>query len=47
MGSKTNPRPFLPTFIDEQVHQEQVDDFVEQMAQCTREYYGLDMIIQR
>jgi hypothetical protein len=24
-----------------------VDDFVEQMAPCTKEYYGLDMIIQR
>jgi hypothetical protein len=24
-----------------------VDDFVEQMAQCNKEYYGLDMIIQR
>jgi hypothetical protein len=47
MGSKDNPRPYLPTFTDEQVQQEQVDDFVEQMAQCTREYYGLDMIIQR
>jgi hypothetical protein len=35
MGSKANPRPYLPTFTDEQVQQEQVDDFVEQMAQCT------------
>jgi hypothetical protein len=24
-----------------------VDDFVEKMTQCTREYHGLDMIIQR
>jgi hypothetical protein len=24
-----------------------VDDFVEQMAQCTREYHELDMMIQR
>jgi hypothetical protein len=47
MGSRDNPRPYLPTFTDEQVQQEQVDDFVEQMAQCTKEYYGLDMIIQR
>jgi hypothetical protein len=47
VGSRMNPRSFFPTFTDEQVQQEQVDDFVEKMAQCTREYYGLDMIIQR
>ena len=47
MGSRANPRPYLPTFTDEHVQQEQVDDFVEQMAQCTREYHGLDMMIQR
>jgi hypothetical protein len=47
MGSRANPRPYLPTFTDGQVQQEQVDDFVEQMAQCTKEYYGLDMLIQR
>ena len=47
MGSKANPRPYLPTFTDEQVQQEQVDDFVKQIARCTKEYYGLDMIIQR
>jgi hypothetical protein len=32
MGSRANPRPYFPTFIDEQVQQEQVDDFVEKMA---------------
>jgi hypothetical protein len=47
MGSRANPRPYLPAFTDGQVQQEHVDDFVEQMAQCTKEYYGLDMIIQR
>ena len=47
MGSRANPRPYFPTFTDEQMQQEHVDDFVEQMAQCTKEYYGLDMIIQR
>ena len=29
MGSRANPRPYLPTFTDEQMQQEQVDDFVE------------------
>jgi hypothetical protein len=29
MGSRANPRPYLPTFTDGQVQQEQVDDFVE------------------
>jgi hypothetical protein len=47
MGSRATPRPYLPTFTDEQVQHEQVDDFVEQMAQCTREYHDLDMMIQR
>jgi hypothetical protein len=47
MGSRANPRPYFPTLTEEQMQQEQVDDFVEQMAQCTKEYYGLDMIIQR
>jgi hypothetical protein len=47
IGSRTTPRPYLPTFTDEQVQHEQVDDFVEQMAQCTKEYHELDMMIQR
>jgi hypothetical protein len=47
MGSRANPRPYFPTFTDEHVQHEQVDDFVEKMDQCTREYHGLDMIIQR
>jgi hypothetical protein len=47
MGSRANPRPYFPTFTDEQVQQEQVDDFVEQMAQCTKDYYDPDMIIHR
>jgi hypothetical protein len=47
MGSRANPIPYFPTFTNEQVQQEQVDDFVEKMAQFTKEYYGLDMIIQR
>jgi hypothetical protein len=47
MGSRANPGPYMPTFIDEQVQQEHVDDFVEQMAQCTKEYYNLDMVIQK
>jgi hypothetical protein len=29
MGSRAKPRSYLPTFTDEQVHQEQVDEFVE------------------
>jgi hypothetical protein len=47
MGRRANPRPYMPMFIDEQVKQEQVDDFVEKMARCTKEYYGLDMVIQK
>jgi hypothetical protein len=45
MGSRDNPRPYLPMFTDGQVQQEQVDDFLEKMAQCTKEYYDLDVII--
>jgi len=37
----------MPTFTDEQGQQEQVEDFVEQMTRCTKEYYSLDMRIQR
>jgi hypothetical protein len=29
MGSRANPRPYMPTFTDEQGQQEHVDDFVE------------------
>jgi hypothetical protein len=36
----------LPTFTDE-LTQHEPDDFVEQMAQCTREYNDLSMTIQR
>jgi hypothetical protein len=46
-GSRANPRPYMPTFTDEQGQQEQVKDFVEQLAKSTREYYSLDMIVQR
>jgi hypothetical protein len=47
MGSRATPRPYLPSFTDEHAQHEQLDDFVEQMAQCTREYNDLDMMIQR
>jgi hypothetical protein len=47
MGSKATHRPYFPMFTDEQIQHEQVDDLVEQMAQCTKEYHDLDMIIQR
>jgi hypothetical protein len=47
LGSRANPRPYMPTFTDEQGQQEQVDDFVEQMTRCTKEYYSLDMTIQK
>jgi hypothetical protein len=47
LGSRANPRPYMLTFTDEQQEEEEVDDFVEQMARCTKEYYGLDMVIQR
>jgi hypothetical protein len=47
LGSRDNPSPYMLTFIDEQGQQEEVDDFIEQMARCNKEYYGLDMVIQR
>jgi hypothetical protein len=46
-GSKANPKPYIPTFTDEQGKHEQVEDFVEQLAKSTREYYNLDMKVQR
>jgi hypothetical protein len=46
-GSRANPRPYMPTFTDEQGQHEQVEDFVEQLARSTREYYSLDMKVQR
>jgi hypothetical protein len=47
MGSRATPRPYLPTFTDGQSQREQVDDFLEQMVQCTRQYHELDLGIQR
>jgi hypothetical protein len=44
---RANPRPYMPTFTDEQGKQDQVEDFVEQLARSTREYYSLDMKVQR
>jgi hypothetical protein len=46
-GSRDNPRPYMPTFTDEQEKHEQVEDFVAQLARSTREYYSLDMKVQR
>jgi hypothetical protein len=46
-GSRANPRPYMPTFTDEQEQHEQVEDFVAQLAKSTREYYNLDMKVQR
>jgi hypothetical protein len=46
IGSRATPRPYLPTFTDE-LTQHELDDFVEQMVQCTREYNDLSMTIQR
>jgi hypothetical protein len=46
-GSRANPRPYMPTFTDEQEKHEQVEDFVAQLARSTREYYSLDMKVQR
>jgi hypothetical protein len=37
----------MPTFIDEQGQHEQVEDFVEQLARSTKEYYSLDMRVQK
>jgi hypothetical protein len=46
-SSRANPRPYMPTFTDEQGQHEHVEDFVEQLARSTREYYSLDMKVQR
>jgi hypothetical protein len=46
-GSRANPRPYMPTFTDEQEQHEHVEDFVAQLARSTREYYSLDMKVQR
>jgi hypothetical protein len=46
-GSRANPRPYMPTFTDEQGQHEQVEDFVEQLSRSTKEYYNLDMKVQR
>jgi hypothetical protein len=46
-GRRANPRPYKPTFTDEQGQHEQVEDFVAQLARSTREYYSLDMKVQR
>jgi hypothetical protein len=46
-GSRANPRPYMPTFTYEQGQHEQVEDFVAQLARSTREYYSLDMKVQR
>jgi hypothetical protein len=46
-SSRANPRPYMPTFTDEQGKHEQVEDFVEQLVRSTKEYYSLDMRVQR
>jgi hypothetical protein len=46
-GSRANPKPYMPTFTDEQGQHEQVEDFVDQLARSTKEYYSLDMTVQR
>jgi hypothetical protein len=46
-GSRANPRPYIPTFTNEQEQHEQVEYFVAQLARSTREYYSLDMKVQR
>jgi hypothetical protein len=46
-GSRANPIPYMPTFTDEKEKHEQVEDFVAQLARSTREYYNLDMKVQR
>ena len=43
--SRATPRPYLPTFTDEPAQHEPIDDFVEQMAQCSREYNDLSMTV--
>ena len=46
-GSRANPRPYMPTFTDEHGQQEHVEEFVEQMERSSKEYYSLDMRVQR
>jgi hypothetical protein len=46
-GRRANPRSYMPTFRDEQGQHEQVEDYVEQLARSTKEYYNLDMRVQR
>jgi hypothetical protein len=46
-GSRANATPYMPTFTDEQGQHEQVEHFVEQLARSTKEYYSLDMRVQR
>jgi hypothetical protein len=45
--SRANPRPYMPTFTDEREQHEQVEYFVAQLARSTREYYSLDIKVQR
>jgi hypothetical protein len=47
LGSRANPITYIPTFIDEQEQHERVEDLVAQLARSTREYYSLDMKVQR
>jgi hypothetical protein len=37
----------MPTFTDKQEQHEKVEGFVAQLAKSTREYYSLDMKVQR
>jgi hypothetical protein len=46
-GRRANPRSYMPTFTYEQGQHEQVEDYVEQLARSTKEYYNLDMRVQR
>jgi hypothetical protein len=46
-GSRANPRPYMLTFTDERGQHEQVEDFMEQLAKSTKEYYNMDMRVQR
>jgi hypothetical protein len=46
-GSRTTPRPYLPTFTDETTQLEPIDDFVDQFEQCGREYNQLSLTVQR
>jgi hypothetical protein len=46
-GSRSTPRPYLPSFIDEPTQLNHVDDFDDLFDQYSREYNSLNLSVQR